>query len=392
MGFGITGFSIRSITRRPARSGALALGMAALAGALFTLGLMYISVTGSVERGAMRLGADAVAVAGGWRAPEGGLLLSSGPTGAFLNAEQVERIASYEGVEAASEQLFIVSASLPCCSMANTVLVGFSPGTDLTVSPWLRENLGRPLDGDEIVVGSSILSEAGGRIRFFDKVFRVAARLEPTGMPLMDNAVFIPMPEARRMISESPNIPARAGPGEVSAVLLRFGPDVNHNARALRMEFDMPGISVMLASEAVEAARHDMLSPLRGMAAMAALWWAVSLVLSGVLYGVDLEARQGEIVLLRALGATRKRLVLMFSLEVLMLSVAGSLAGLAGGWMALPMLSGGLPLPHGRTVMLMALLTAGLCIASSSLATAYPLFRGSSVAPSASSGRSTGQV
>jgi putative ABC transport system permease protein len=376
MAFGITRFAIRNITRRPVRSGALSLGSSVLAGALFVLGAMYLSVTDSVERGGERLGADAMVVPAAWHMPQGGPLLSGGPTASYLDPDTVSRIKEFQGVESSTEQLFIVSASLPCCSIANTVLVGFIPETDFTVSPWLRdEGMERPLMNDEIVVGPNILSEPGGRIRFFDRVFLVAAKLEPTGLPMMDNAVFIPMEGAREMIASAEGLPVSIRPGQVSAVMLRFEEDVNHNAVSLRMEYEIPGTLVVLATEAMAAAREDMLAPLRGMAVMSSLWWILSMVMSGALFGVVLEGRRDEIMMLKSLGASRRHVLKVFLSEVLALSLAGALAGASGGWLAIGRITGELPLPGVPSLALLASCSIGVCLVSAFVSTAYPLFR-----------------
>lgn len=376
---------MRNLARRPVRSGALALSMAALAGMLFVLGVMYISVTRSVERAGARLGAEAIVVPAGWRVPEGGLLLSGGPTSAYLDPAVVSSIRGYRGVAASTGQLFIISANLACCSLADTNLVGFEPETDFVVSPWVKDTLGRAMEGDEIVIGQDILSDPGGRIRFFGKVFRVAAKLEATGIASMDSAVFIPMSAAREMIESSPEVSIDVSPGEVSVMLLKFDSDANPNAVSLRMEFEIPEISVVMASEAAEAAKKDMLAPLRAMSVMALLWWLVSFIMSGTLYGVTLEARASEVATLRALGASRAHVMAMFSLEVLVLAVSGSLAGLLAGWLVIQGLYayiGMLALPEVMSLVGLALLSALLCVLSSIVAVFYPVLKHSATRPS----------
>ena len=376
MAFGIASVALRNITRRPVRSGVLSLGSAVLAGAVFVLGTMYLSVTGSVRQGGDRLGADAMVVPSGWNMPRGGPLLSGGPTSVYLAPDAVTRIKGYHGVASSTAQLFIVSASLPCCSIANAVLVGFDPETDFTVTPWLRgKGMPAPLSNDEIVIGPNILSEPGGRIRFFDTVFRVAAKLEATGLPMMDNAVFIPMEGAREMIASAEGLPVSVGPGEVSAVMIRFEEDVNPNAVSLRMEYDIPGTLVVLASEAMAAAREDLLAPLRGLAVMSALWWVLSMAMSGALYGLVLEARSDELMLLRALGASRRKVLQVFSLEVIALSVTGAIAGVLVGWTLTGRIMGALPLPGMLHLVLLASSSVCVCLVSAFLSTSYPLFR-----------------
>lgn len=384
MDFGLRSYVFRNMLRRPVRSGALLLSMAALSGMLFVLGALYISVTWSVERAGARLGADAIVVPAGWRVPEGGLLLSGGPTSTYLDSDIVARVKGYRGVAASTGQLFIVSAPLACCSLADTMLVGFEPETDFTVSPWFKETLGREMEADEIVIGQNLFSEPGGRIRFFGKVFRVAAKLEATGLVSMDSAAFIPMSAAREMINESKEIPLDVSPGEVSIILIKFDSDVNPNAVALKLEFEVPGISVVMASDAMEAAKNDILGPLRAMSAMALLWWLVSLFMAGTLYGVTLEARAGELSILRALGASRSHVMAIISMEIGLLSIAGCISGILAGWLVINGLYafiGMLVLPDGMSLVALALLSVLLCVLSSIAAVIYPVLKHSAICP-----------
>lgn len=375
MGLNILSYAKRNVTRRPLRSGALSLAVAAVAGTLFVLSTLNASISASVDRAGARLGADAMAVASNWKAPEGGLLLSGGPTAAYLGPDAVGAIAGFEGVDSHTSQLFIVSASLACCSIANTVLVGYEPETDFTVSPWMRKRLGRGLEPDEIVIGPNILSETGGRIRFFGKVFRVAEKLEPTGIDMMDSAVFIPMQGARAMVAESEEIPLKIRPDDVSAVLIKFAHGVNHAEVALRMELAIPGISVMLAEEAMRAAKGDMLKPLGAMAWVGGIWWLVSMVMTGTLYYIWLEGRSDEVTLMRAMGAKRYTVAGLFVTEVLIMALAGALVGVVLGWLGYEVALGGMLAPDGAELILYAAVSVAGGIVSALAATVYPLLR-----------------
>lgn len=379
MPFGLRTYAVRNIIHRPVRSAALSLGIAALAGSLFFMSAMYMSVTQSVERAAARLGADAVAVASGWHSPPGGILLSGIATTDYLGPDVVQKIRESGYVSEAAEQLFIVSASLQCCSLANTVLVGFNPELDFTVSPWIGEHLNRQIGNDEIVVGSSILSDPGGMIRFFDKLFRVAAKIEPTGMPIIDGAVFIPMDGAREMIASSPDVHMDINEGDVTAVLLKFPEGVDFSEAAVMIEYQVPEVTVVLAAQAMRAAREDLLSPLRVLAVMMPVGWAVSLFLIGVLYWATLDQRRGELALLRAMGAGRRHLLRMFTSEVLTLSATGAILGIFMAWASFGLT--GFLFPSGSlslSPLYLGYLGAAsfiISVVAALAATAYPLLR-----------------
>lgn len=330
----IFSLSLKNLRRRPVRTAAIFMGMAALAGLLFTLASFYIAVNRSIERSRARLGADAMVVPSAWGRDAGGVLLSGGAAGAYTDSSVKERLKAFEAVEAASSQLYIVSAPLACCSVSDVLLVGFEPEEDFTITPWIRENLRKPLSPDEVVAGSNIFAETGGRLQFYGEVFLVAGKLEPTGMEFVDSAVFIPMQSVRRMIAasaEKAEMPLDIKPGKISAVMVAFEEGVDHEEEALRIEYALPGHRVVPAGRALREARRGLLAPIKSLAAAGVIQWAVSLLITGVLYGAIVEERKKEIGIMRAMGATYWHMLRMFIYEALVLSLAGGAAGVTAG-------------------------------------------------------------
>ena len=387
MRFGYLHLALRAITRRPWRSLALALAIASLASVLVVLSALYASVYSSVRAGATRLGADAMAVSAGWGGTPSGILMSARPSAVYLTMEQQLAISSMQSIAASSPQLFIISAPLACCSLSNTVLVGFDPETDFTVSPWLRDNISRPLEPDEIVVGSNILAEVGGRIRFFGSVFRIAGKIEPTGMPLMDGSVFIPMQSALRMIDESPDVKFDIPRGSASALMLRFKDGLAHDEAAVKIEYEVPGVTVVLAERALQRARESMTAPINSMALAASIQWVVSIVLIAVVFGMSFNERRSEAGMMRAMGGRRSDIARAYLVEALIIATIGSLAGITAGALAYAPISsrligtmGLIPIPASRMMML-CITSALVSIASGVGASILPAISASSVDP-----------
>lgn len=384
--------SLKNLRHRPVRTASLLLGMAALAGMLFALSSVYVSVNRSIERSRTRLGADAMVVPSGQGQGAGGILLSGRSAALRMDAGVKERIEAMEDVEATSSQLFIVSAPLACCSISDVLLVGFEPEKDFTVTPWLREKLGKPLPDDGIIIGSGILSEPGGRIRFYGDVFLVMGKLDATGMEFIDRTVFIPMPAARRMIAASPENAEAAldiKPNDISAVMIKFKEGVDQGEAAVRMEFALPGHTVVLASEALRNARQGLLVPLKSMAMAGVLQWVVSLTLMGVLFGVTVEERKREIGLMRAMGARQGHVRRTFLVEVLLLSSGGAAAGIAAGGLSMLGFSEVLSsffdipfiFPEASETIALALGTFLFTVASGLFATMIPIRRAQAEPP-----------
>jgi putative ABC transport system permease protein len=272
------------------------------------------------------------------------------------------------------------------------VLIGFEPGRDFTVAPWLRERLKRGLEVDEIIVGSSILQEPGGKIQFYGKLFAIAGKLEPTGIGLIDSSVFIPMPGAREMIAGSgkrAEMPLDIRPDEISVVMLRFRDSAPHEETALRLEYMFPGHRVILAADAMRTARRGMLAPLKASLAAGALQWVVSFIMIGVLYGLSIGERRRELGILRAMGAKSRDLIRLLLIETLLLSATGGLLGIACGMLFLVGFQGllsaffSLPfkIPSVLELALFACMTMIFSLATGFGATLYPILRESGKSP-----------
>ncbi len=324
----------RNILRRPLRSVPVFLGMAALSGTLFALTTLYFSVERGVEKGRTRLGADAMAVPLMRHEETAAILISGEPSEFYMPGDFKERLSAMKGVSRASAQLFIISAPLACCAVSDTMLIGFEPGSDFTISPWLKERLQRELSPEEVIIGSSIRAEPGGRTMFYGKEFTIAGKLEPTGMKFLDGSVFIPMEGARQMIAQSGEKALKTlgiRPDEISAVLLKFDENASHEETAARIEYAMPQLKVVLSSDVLKSARRNLAVPLKAAMAGAVIQWAVSLFLIGVFYRLSIGQRVKEIGLLKAMGAKGRDVRNIFLYEVILLSAGGGVTGAVFG-------------------------------------------------------------
>lgn len=329
------------------------LALALLSATLFTLSALWFTLHQGIRLGSDRLGADAIVMPAGWPRTAGGPLLAAEPAPLYLDETTLQSVLHHEGVASATAQLFIVSADLACCSVANTILTAYDPATDFTITPWIKRRLNRPASDDEIIAGSGILSEPGGRIRFFGKLFTIVAKLEPTGLPIMDNAVFITMHSARDMIRESAEageITLTIAPTDISGILVRFSRDADPGRTAVMLQLALPEAEVILASAALSSARRTLSAPLRLLSIAGIAQWIAGLALIALLFALSVGMRAHEIRIMKALGASSQMVFSVFLLEVLMLSTAGAALGLIAGNAGLEAM-GGILTDAGLTTM-----------------------------------------
>jgi putative ABC transport system permease protein len=380
--------ALAGVLRRPVLSLAVGGTLALLSASLLISSALSASVGHALDQAAARLGADAMVLPASGPGLPGGVVLFGGLPGMLLPEGTLEVVERTPGVAAAAPRLFIASSSLPCCAVANTLLVGYEPERDFAVGSWLRDRLDRAPAPDEIVAGSSILNEVGGRLAFYGTLFRIVAKLEPTGVRRMDSAIFIPMEGARRMLDNgeaAPDVPA----GRHSAILLRFAPSADADAVSLRMEAALPGVVVAMADRALADARKGMAAPLIALRWAGALGWALVLMLVSVVMALSLENRRAELGLMRALGARQGHLVRLLGLEAFMLCASGSVAGALMGAGALRIFQAsisaalGLPdaLPGLSETLALGSMAAFAATLAGLVASAYPALRATRVEP-----------
>ena len=342
------GLAIKNLRGNMVRSVSLFLIMFVLSGTLMSISLLHAALTSSIDLSRQRLGADIMVVPSG-NAGQARDVFLVGTAGSFTMPDaaafQAAVLRSAEGVAAASPQLFVVSAPLPCCSVSNTMIIGFDPGTDFVISPWVRERAGtgRRQGPDEALVGADILAGIGGRLKLFGREFTVVGKLERTDLRYLDSGIFIPLEGVRSMVRDSRQKAMKTlaiGPDEISCLLIRMGEKGNAERTALLLEHQYPDRKALVVSQLVRSNADSLSVPLKGMTVLFALQWAASLFLIGVVHTFSVDGRRVELGILKALGATDGNVRAMLLGETAVLSGAASLAGIGAGLLLVRMFSG----------------------------------------------------
>ena len=389
--------AIKNLRGNMSRSLSLFLIMFVLSGALLAITLLHAGLRDSVERSRQRLGADIMVVPSGQSGAAREVFLV-GSAGSFTmpgaSAFPQAVLASYPGVAAVSPQLFVVSAPLPCCSVSDTMIVGFDPETDFVITPWVRERsgTGRRQGPDEALVGADILAGIGGRLKLFGREFTIIGKLERTDLRYLDSGIFIPLEGVRNMVRESKQKARKSlsiGHDEISCLLIRMGETGNAERTALRLEHDYPDRKALVVSQLVRANAGALSVPLKGMSVLFALQWAVSLFLIGVVHAFSIDGRRAEFGILKALGATDKSILSLLIAEAALLSGAASLAGIGTGSLLSRAFADHLrqavdiplQLPGGHMFALVAAAVFVLSLASGILPSLYSALRTSRTEP-----------
>ena len=209
--------SLKNLKRKSARTAALVILSAFLSFSIFGGSLVVMSLQNGLKSYEARLGADIIVVPNQARShgTVDAILLQGIPGSFYMDESYYEKIAAREGVEAASPQFFLASASAGCCSVA-VQIIGFDPETDFSIQPWIRESYGGKVnDGDSVVLFNfrgdraleiSMAFDGGDDFKYFDRgaVPKViyAGMLEYDGDLKIPNNYLVNPPEIKNTLSE----------------------------------------------------------------------------------------------------------------------------------------------------------------------------------------------
>lgn len=321
--------ALTNLGERPLRSLGLALVVAVFSFTMFGGALLSECVRTGIDSMSRRLGADILVVPHGYDKKLQAALLRGEPSTFYLKGDLADKLRSVRGVEKAAAQLYLATLNADCCTVP-IQLIAYDPETDFVIEPWIASSISRaPADG-EVVVGNMVAGNVGSEITLFGRTYRIAARLDRTGMGF-DTTVFLTMNTARGLLRTAKNAAVtNFEPGSVSSIMVGIAPglELKEVANAILGNFALDyNLDIVVSKNMIS----DIAKKLSGLSflmhVLTAVFW---LTAAGVLYlffSLLLNERKREFGLFRILGATRGKLVRIVLCEAAAVSAAGGLAG-----------------------------------------------------------------
>ena len=329
-----------NLKRRPFRNVCLVLVVGLFAFTLFGGAVLNESLHGGLRVVGERLGADILLVPYGYEKKMEGALLRGEPSTFYLNEGLPEKLKGFPGIRKVSPQLFLSSLNAVCCT-EKIQLIGYNPSTDFVVRPWMKNAAGTngELADDEVVVGNKILLNVGDEAMFFSRTFRVAGKLDRTGMGF-DTSVFMTIPAARALmkgagiLSDEADIAGDFVSSVVVSVEEGYEPRDVTNAifRAYAMDWNLDAL-------VTKTMVSDIASQLYGFSfiilILSGILWLLAAAILLVVFSAMLNERRREFALLRLFGASRKWLRRLVITEAFLIACIGAFLGTAMACMAL---------------------------------------------------------
>jgi len=362
--------ALRNIAGNSFRSLVVILCALLICGMALITGLILFGAEDSLRLAMDRLGADIIVVPEGTAEKMESALLLGHPTGAWMPASVVDKVAAALDVQAASPQIHLATLSnASCCTVSDMFLIAYDPRTDFVVTPWLEKTIGGVLQLGEVVGGTNVFVPAGDRkIKIYGYPVELKAKMAPTGTGL-DRSLFLTMETAREIARTSRSRaekPLEIPDDKVSAVMVKVRAGSNPRAVALNISVHIGGVTPILSPDMFQSQRRQLSGLRNGVLGTLVLTLLFSMLLIGLVFSMAANERRRELGVLRALGATRSFVFRALLSEAALLALYGGAAGAGLTVLAvelfrkLIMASLGIPFLVPAAPMLAALVLAGL--------------------------------
>ncbi len=328
----IIGLALKNIKGNRFRSLVIFLCLTGVVIFLLVTTLVIRGTQQSLNAGIQRLGADIIVVPEGADTKVETALLTGKPATAWMKRDKMAEIARIPGVSSVSPQIYLQSLfGASCCSSWEVFLVVYDPTTDFTISPWLKQKLGRELAKGEVIGGRNIFLPPDSRyIKLYGYNLTLTANLEATGTGI-DETIFFTLDTAYDIArsslttAERPlNIPSDS----ISAVMIKVDQGIIPHNVALQIMLDVPGVIPLESPDLFSQVRKQIDGLIWGFTAFLGISWVVSAVLIGLIFSMAAHERRRDIAVLRAIGATRVYILRSILTEAGLLALAASILGI----------------------------------------------------------------
>lgn len=326
-----TDLAVKNLKRKPFRTAGLIILVGILSFVLFGGTILSANLRNGLNSIKSRFGADLMIVPLGANSDMENILIKGEPNYFYFDKKLANGIAQIQGVEKASSQFFLTSTSQDCCDIS-VQFIGFDPNTDFTVQPWIKNVYEGNVSDGALIVGNDITVEDGEKLKFFDKTYPVAAKLEETGTGI-DQTVFANMTTLKNLFYAAKengfSFTENIDPDNmVSTVLVKVAPgfdtkDVIHNIRA-----NTDGLQVIKTKNMMTDISENLGAFIWFIYIFAAMLLLIVLIVLSVVFSITINERKKELSVIRALGASKRYILSLIFKETLIVSISGGLAGI----------------------------------------------------------------
>lgn len=260
-------------------------------------------------------------------------LFAGTPCTLFFDGAWEEAVRNLQDVEKVSSQLYIATLSASCCDQA-VQMIAIDPETDFVVTPWLENNNTVDLKEGEVIIGSGVDAVVGDFITFYEVNFKVAGKLDETGMGY-DNSVFMTFETAYKLQDSSiaqEHLPADGIENKVSMIMVDVADDMERGLGYLQVDikdaFDNGEKVKAFTADELMSTLAAQVKKLSGYGNVLTTLLVVSTALALIsIFVITINERKYEFGVLYTLGASKGQMRNVILSEALAISVLGGVLG-----------------------------------------------------------------
>ena len=323
----------RNILGNLFRSGAILLCAALVAGLSLSATLVVRGAESGLRQNLSRMGADIMVIPWGTMSQDfDGAHLMGMITQRWMPRAYMNRVMAVEGVEAITPQLYLSTlVDSPYCAMPEMYLVAYDPPSDFVLKPWLEHDPIGNLRLGEAVGGAAVSTPDGGaNMQVYSYPLKLIRTLQETGGDI-DHTLFVSFDTAQAILEQvqnQPRPPFEIAPESISSAMVKVRLGSDPHEVAVRILEQVPGVVPIESTGFFQTQRAQMVGLLRTVLALAALTWLLSTLFMGLVFSLAANARQREIGMLRALGATSRLVLQTLLAEGIVLALSGGITGI----------------------------------------------------------------
>jgi putative ABC transport system permease protein len=223
-----------------------------------------------------------------------------------------------------------------CCSVSEMFIVVYDRDTDFTITPWLKNNLGRGLAEGEVIGGCYIFVPPDDEyIKLYGSKMTLKGNLSPTGTGI-DQTLFMTSETAKALAISSVTLaeqPLVVPDNQISTIMVKVAPNLDVHKVALSIFKDTTGLWPIESPQLFGTFRSQMNGLLWGFLAITLVVWVLAMVLIGIIFSMAANERRREMAILRAVGAKKSFIFRLVLSEAALIGLAGAIVGIfvAGG-------------------------------------------------------------
>lgn len=324
----------RNLSQNGFRTGAMLLLVFLLSATLYGTTFVAESLKSGLQSTIKQVNADILIVPGNYIGGIKSALFQGEPVTITFSEDITKEVSQIRGVGSVSTQFFLTTLNAGCCDGGSAQLIAYDTKEDI-VEPWIDDSISPYIGLYNVVVGSDMEFEVGGKATFFGEEFNVAGKLNKTGMGY-DKSAFITKETARALSQNSIARSYFSFDGDncaVSTLQIKVEKpwSADDTAREIRKELQGKSVIVYTTEEFVQETEDSIKMFEMASNILLFLLFLVAIFSFILVFGITINERQKEFGILASIGGTKLQATGIILGEALCIVLLGSLLGIIFG-------------------------------------------------------------